>query len=75
MVQLIRIECAWKGTPPPFAKMDGNYDHRLVGPPRTGIKPLDIVQPEGPSFMVCAPDIDMPTCLLSRPWAPRSICA
>ncbi len=50
--QLIRIECAWKGAPPPFAKMDGNYDHRLVGPPRAGIKPLDIVQPEGPSFTV-----------------------
>lgn len=33
--------------------MNGNYDHRLLeGPPRADIKPLDIVQPEGPSFTV-----------------------
>lgn len=54
-LQLLRIETAWKGTPPPFAKLDGNYHHSLVGlPPRADIKPLDIVQPEGPSFTVRA---------------------
>ena len=50
-LQLVKIECAWKGQPP-FAKQDFNYHHKLVGPTRTDIKPLDIVQPEGPSFNV-----------------------
>lgn len=52
--QVIRIETAWKGQPPPFAKLDGNYHSALVGSPRTDIKPLDVVQPEGPSFTVRA---------------------
>ena len=50
-LQLVKIECVWKGQPP-FAKQDFNYHHKLVGPTRTDIKPLNIVQPEGPSFTV-----------------------
>lgn len=50
--QVVRIECAWKGQPP-FPKQNGNYHHALLeGPVRSDIKPLDIVQPEGPSFTV-----------------------
>ena len=54
---MIRIETAWKG-PAPVAKLDSNYHHSLLeGTPRTDIKPLDIIQPEGPSFTVgpCLP--------------------
>lgn len=51
VVQIIQIDCAWKGQPP-FAKQDFNYHHKLVGPTRTDIKPLNILQPEGPSFAV-----------------------
>ena len=50
-VQIVKIECAWKGQPP-FAKQDFNYHHKLVGPTRSDIKPLNILQPEGPSFTV-----------------------
>jgi len=51
--QLVQIDCAWKGQAP-FAKQDFNYHHKLVGPTRTDIKPLNILQPEGPSFRVSA---------------------
>ena len=51
MLQIVKIECAWKGQPP-FAKQDFNYHHKLVGPTRSDIKPLNILQPEGPSFTV-----------------------
>ena len=50
-MQVLRIECSWKGMPP-FPKENCNYHHKLVGPPRQDIKPLDVVQPEGPSFTV-----------------------
>ena len=50
-LQIVKIECAWKGQPP-FPKQDFNYHHKLVGPTRADIKPLNIVQPEGPSFTV-----------------------
>ena len=53
-LQLMKIECAWKGQPP-FAKQDFNYHHKLVGPTRADIKPLNILQPEGPSFTVSPP--------------------
>ena len=53
---MVRIETAWNGKKAPFAKMDSNYDHRLVQvAPRTDVKPLDIVQPEGASFTVTSP--------------------
>ena len=58
-MQILQIDCAWKGQPP-FAKQDFNYHHKLVGPTRTDIKPLNIVQPEGPSFSVSPTS----TCLL-----------
>ena len=50
-LQIVKIDCAWKGQPP-FAKQDFNYHHKLVGPTRSDIKPLNILQPEGPSFSV-----------------------
>jgi primary-amine oxidase len=35
----------------PIPAQSGNYDHPDVsGPPRTGLKPIEITQPEGPSF-------------------------
>ena len=36
----------------PLPPEQANYDPESAGPLRTGIKPLDIVQPEGPSFSV-----------------------
>ena len=51
--ELLQIDCAWKGTPP-FANKDFNYHHKLVGETRADIKPLNILQPEGPSFSVSA---------------------
>ena len=71
VVQLVKIECAWKGQPP-FAKQDFNYHHKLAGPTRSGIKPLNILQPEGPSFTVSPspPALSSSTvlCRSSMPW-------
>lgn len=42
-------------TPPPLPNTDVNYHSDLAGaerPWRTDLKPLDIVQPKGPSFKV-----------------------
>ncbi len=36
----------------PVPAMDGNYDAATVGPARTSLKPIEITQPEGPSFHV-----------------------
>jgi primary-amine oxidase len=36
----------------PIPWADGNYIEKYAGPLRTDLKPLDIVQPEGPSFQV-----------------------
>jgi primary-amine oxidase len=36
----------------PVPRAHGNYDVETVGAMRTDLKPLDIVQPEGPSFQV-----------------------
>jgi primary-amine oxidase len=36
----------------PVPTEQGNFDEAHVGPPRTTLKPLEITQPEGPSFSV-----------------------
>lgn len=36
----------------PVPKADGNYTEKYAGPLRTDLKPLDVVQAEGPSFSV-----------------------
>ncbi|TAM71834.1 MAG: primary-amine oxidase [Microbacteriaceae bacterium] len=36
----------------PVPKHDGNYDAATIGPARTSLKPIEISQPEGPSFRV-----------------------
>lgn len=36
----------------PTATTSGAYDRATVGPPRTDLKPIEITQPEGPSFSV-----------------------
>ncbi|MGN6425794.1 MAG: primary-amine oxidase [Leifsonia sp.] len=36
----------------PVPELDGNYDAATVGPARTSLKPIEISQPEGPSFHV-----------------------
>ncbi|WP_437583430.1 primary-amine oxidase [Paramicrobacterium sp. CJ85] len=36
----------------PIPEIDGNYDEKRVGPARTSLKPIEITQPEGPSFTV-----------------------
>jgi len=48
-MEVIRVEDHGV-TPLPTA--DGNFDAQSVGPLRADIKPLEIVQPEGPSFEV-----------------------
>jgi primary-amine oxidase len=41
----------------PIPKEPGNYDVESVGELRTDLKPLDIVQPEGPSFEVVGNEV------------------
>lgn len=36
----------------PVPDVNGNYDAATVGPARTSLKPIEITQPEGPSFRV-----------------------
>ncbi|MFE7835098.1 primary-amine oxidase [Streptomyces sp. NPDC057474] len=36
----------------PIPETHGNFDEEHVGPPRTSLRPLEITQPEGPSFTV-----------------------
>ncbi|PFG29798.1 primary-amine oxidase [Paramicrobacterium agarici] len=36
----------------PIPEVDGNYDAARVGAARTSLKPIEITQPEGPSFSV-----------------------
>jgi primary-amine oxidase len=36
----------------PIPRRRRNYDSASLGPPRTSLRPLDVVQPEGPSFTV-----------------------
>ncbi|MDT3425806.1 primary-amine oxidase [Paenibacillus forsythiae] len=36
----------------PLPPLDGNYTPDKVGPLRTDLKPLEIIQPEGPSFTI-----------------------
>jgi len=41
-----------EGEPIPLPPESGNYDAASAGPPRAGLRPLEITQPEGPSFTV-----------------------
>lgn len=41
----------------PIAPLDGNYTPQAVGELRTDLKPLDIVQSEGPSFTISGHEI------------------
>ena len=36
----------------PVPEEHGNYDESVVGPPRTTLRPVEITQPQGPSFTV-----------------------
>ena len=36
----------------PVPELNGNYDAATIGPARTSLKPIEILQPEGPSFHV-----------------------
>ncbi|MEW4370184.1 primary-amine oxidase [Paenibacillus kandeliae] len=42
----------------PLPPLDGNYTADAVGPLRSDIRPLDIIQPQGPSFTVQGHEID-----------------
>lgn len=53
--QVIHIDTPHGEKIPPLPDTDSNYHRDIAGaerPWRTGLKPLDIVQPEGPSFTV-----------------------
>jgi primary-amine oxidase len=54
-MEVVRVEDAGVVTLPP---KDGNYSPEFVSNYRTDIKPLEIVQPEGPSFEVKGQEID-----------------
>jgi len=41
----------------PIPPEDGNYDAESAGPPRSDLRPLDIVQAEGPSFHVSGNEV------------------
>lgn len=55
ILQVIHIDTPHGKKIPPLPDTDSNYHRDIAGaerPWRTGLKPLDIVQPEGPSFTV-----------------------
>jgi Cu2+-containing amine oxidase len=54
-LQVVHIDLQHGETPPLLPDADVNYHSNLAGeerPWRKDLKPLDIVQPEGPSFKV-----------------------
>ena len=52
LLQVVRIDKQYE-IPPPVPDLNINYHRNLMEKEwRTGLKPLNIVQPEGPSFTV-----------------------
>ena len=52
VMQVVRIDRQYD-LAPPIPDIDHNYNRNLIEKPwRTDLKPLNIVQPEGPSFTV-----------------------
>jgi primary-amine oxidase len=47
-----KVAAILEGDPIPLPPEDGNYDTATVGTLRTDLRPLEITQPEGPSFTV-----------------------
>jgi hypothetical protein len=55
-LQVVRVDRPYGDSPPPLPSRNMNYRSDLCElPPRQGPKPIDIVQPEGPSWEVRAP--------------------
>ena len=52
MLQVVRIDAPYGDRVPKMPAQDWNYHRDLVGETRTDVKPLNVVQPEGPSFQV-----------------------
>jgi Cu2+-containing amine oxidase len=50
--RVVRIERPWGAAPPPVPAAPGNFHRRLGPPPRAGLRALDVLQPDGPSFAV-----------------------
>jgi Cu2+-containing amine oxidase len=68
-VQVVQIDFPWKDAAEPWKvpKANSNYHRNLMDKGfRTSLKPLNIDQPEGPSFTVRTPEIP-PSCHL---WLP-----
>ncbi len=52
--QVVHIDTPYGDDTPTVPTSDHNYHRNLQSKPwRTDLKPLDVVQPEGPSFEVC----------------------
>ena len=69
-LQVVHVDCPYGGTPPQLADTDSNYHRGLLPgerPWRRDLRPLDVVQPDGPSYTVNPPS---PLCPL-RPLLPN----
>lgn len=57
--KVVRIDDTYSGIPPEVPKANINYHEKLCEiPARTDIKPLNITQPDGPSFTVIGNEIE-----------------
>jgi len=51
-VQVVHMDKPHQDKPPKMPTENYNYHHKLVNEWRTDLKPLNVDQPEGPSFQV-----------------------
>jgi len=52
VVQVVHMDKPHQDKPPKMPTENYNYHHKLVNEWRTDLKPLNVDQPEGPSFQV-----------------------
>lgn len=57
--RVVQIDKPYGDSPPPIPSLNINYHRDLCErPPRSGLKPLDIIQPDGPSWTITGNLID-----------------
>ena len=71
MLQVVRIDAPYGDRVPKMPAQDWNYHRDLVGETRTDVKPLNVVQPEGPSFQVGWVSSEVNSQSLPMPVQPR----
>ncbi len=52
MMQVVHMDKPHQDKPPKMPTENYNYHHKLVNEWRSDLKPLNVDQPEGPSFQV-----------------------